>query len=148
MTAEASIRANLQAWAIPPVAVEWLLMVWEAIQVFDDYADGDPVDRKALDALIWNTLVAMPQNAFFSQHAGSLTPIMASMVMKWQGSDTMERNGEADARSFVWRAGYYDLILMVFQLVHGPALAKAHAHEVLKLYGESFEDYKKEFANA
>lgn len=148
MTAEDSLRSNLQAWAIPPVAVEWLLMLWGSIQAFDDYADADPVDRKALDALIWNTLVAMPQNAFFAQHAGSLTPIVASMVLKWQASDTVERKGEIDARSFVWRAGYYDVVLMVFQLVHGPALAKAHAHDVMRLYGESFEDYKKEFENA
>jgi hypothetical protein len=68
--------------------------------------------------------------------------------MKWQASDQAERAGQADAKSFVWRAGYYDLILMAVSLTHGPGFAAKNAHLVMELYGEKFEDYMKEFGNA
>jgi hypothetical protein len=70
------------------------------------------------------------------------------MILKWQASDTAERNQQADAKSFVWRAGYYDLVLMTVSLVHGPVPATQNAHLVMALYGETYEDYMKEFGNA
>jgi len=144
-----SIRQNLQqVFLLPASAVDWLLMMWDAIQVFDDVADGDPIERKDLDAAIWNTLVAMNQNSFFTQNAQVLLPCVASMILKWQASDQAERAGKADARSFVWRAGYYDLILMAVQLCHGPKIAIENAHLVMELYGEKFDEYLKEFDHA
>ncbi len=73
---------------------------------------------------------------------------MATMVLKWQASDQAERDGKADARSFVWRAGYYDVVLMVVTLCHPAKQAKELSRYVMELYGEKFEDYLKEFGNA
>ena len=87
----------------------------------------------------------MPGNAWFLAHAGALLPAVAQMVLKWQASDTVERAGNADARSFVWRAGYYDVVLMAVLLAHGPDAAQRAAHAVLSLYGERLEDYLAEF---
>jgi hypothetical protein len=143
------LKENLQRVLLLPVpVVEWLVMVYDAIQVFDDVADGDTVERKDLNATIWNTLVGMHQNQFFITHNHHLVPLLAAMILKWQASDQAERSGEADARSFVWRAGYYDLILMAVSLTHGPGFATNNAHLVMELYGETFEDYMKEFGNA
>lgn len=149
MTAEDSLRANLsQAFALPADCVQWLLDVWACIQTLDDYADGDPVSRERLDALIWSSLVGMPGNPWFAAHAGQMLPILSQMVLKWQASDRAERDGNADARSFVWRAGYYDLVLAAVLLVHGPQNAARVAHLVMSLYGERFEDYMGEFPRA
>ncbi len=142
------LRQHLNALQLPDHAVEWLLMVWIAIQVFDDVADGDPVKRSDLDAAIWNTLVAMPQNLFFAQNAPALTACLASMILKWQASDRVERDGSADARSYMWRAGYYDLILTALHVCKGPEYAINHAHIVMGMYGETYEDYLKEFGHA
>ena len=101
------LRVNLQkVLALPAPAIEWLLMLYGAIQVFDDVADGDAVERDDLNAAIWNTLVGMSQNTFWIANSQTLTPIVASMILKWQASDQAERSGKADSRSFVWRAGY------------------------------------------
>ena len=52
------LKENLQrVFMLPTPVVEWLVMVYDAIQVFDDIADGDTVERKDLNATIWNTLV-------------------------------------------------------------------------------------------
>jgi len=143
------LKENLQrALALPAPATEWLLMLWGAIQVFDDVADGDPVEREDLNAVIWNTLVGMNQNSFWAANSLSLAPVVATMILKWQGSDQAERAGNADARSYVWRAGYYDVVMMVMALCHGIKYATDNAHLVMALYGETLEDYMKEFSHA
>ena len=143
------LKLNLQkGLALPSPAIEWLLMLYGAIQVFDDVADGDPVERNNLNAAIWNTLVGMSQNTFWIANSQTLTPIVASMILKWQASDQAERSGKADARSFVWRAGYYDVVLMTVALCHGTQRATETAQQVMELYGETLEDYMKEFGNA
>ena len=143
------LKENLQrVLLLPTPVVDWLIMVYDAIQVFDDVADGDTIERKDLNATIWNTLVGMHQNQFFISNSHHLVPLMATMILKWQASDTAEREGHADARSFIWRAGYYDLILMAVSLTHGAGFATKNAHLVMDLYGEKLEDYMKEFGNA
>ena len=143
------LKENLQrVLALPAPAIEWLLMLYGAIQVFDDVADGDAVERDDLNAAIWNTLVGMSQNTFWIANSQTLTPVVASMILKWQASDQAERSGKADARSFVWRAGYYDVVLMTVALCHGTQRATETAQQVMELYGETLEDYMKEFGNA
>jgi hypothetical protein len=145
----ASLKQNLiETLKLQPAAVDWLMMLWNAIQVFDDVADGHKVDRKSLNSAIWDTLVAMGQNPFYAQNAAVLAPCLACSILKWQASDQAERSGRADARSFVWRASFYDVVLMVFQLCHGPALGTENAHLVMQLYGENLADYLKEFEDA
>lgn len=144
-----SLHDNLtKEFGLPSSAVEWLLMIYQAIQVFDDVADGDEVTRHELDKTIWNMLVAMHQNKFWRLNQDALSPLLATMVLKWQASDIAERAGKADEKSFVWRAGYYDLVLAVVQICHGPEIAIKMASYVMDLYGEKFEDYMKEFKNA
>lgn len=143
------LKENLQrVFALPAPAIDWLLMLWGAIQVFDDVADGDPVEREDLNAAIWDTLVGMSQNAFWQANSSALTPIVATMILKWQASDQAERAGKADARSFGWRAGYYDVVLMAVALCHGTQQATQVASQVMELYGESFDEYLKEFGHA
>ena len=149
MTGVDWLKENLQGFfALPASAVDWLMMLYNAIQVFDDVADGDPVSREDLNATIWNTLVGMNQNSFWQVNSQTLTPIVAGMILKWQGSDQAERAGKADARSFVWRAGYYDVVLMVVALCHGTQFATENAEKVMHLYGEKLEEYLGEFIDA
>lgn len=129
-------------------SVNWLMMIWESIQTFDDYADGDEVKRKDLNALIWNTTIGMPQNPFYFEHSQSLWPVMATAILKWQASDIVEREGKADAMSFAWRASFYDVVLFVYALVHGHGAATRDSHLIMKMYGEKFEDYMREVNHA
>jgi hypothetical protein len=123
------LKENLQrVLLLPAPVVEWLVMVYNAIQVFDDVADGDTVERKDLNAAIWNTLVGIHQNQFFISNSHHLVPLLGHSHHEVASIRQAERAGEADARSFVWRAGYYDLILMAVSLTHGPGFATKNAH--------------------
>jgi heme exporter protein D len=136
------------AFKLPPAAVDWLLSVWDAIQVLDDVADKDDIARDDLDSAIFSVLVGMPSNQFFIANSVQLLPALALMVLKWKASDDAEREGNADEKSFVWRAAYYDVVLLVVLLCHGPQVAMTAAKHVMALYGETYEEYCKEFTNA
>ena len=133
---------------LPPDAAAWLLDLWAAIQVFDDVADGDPVDRADLHAAIWNCLVKMPSNTFFAANSANLLPVVATAFLKWAASDDAERENRADARSFMWRASYYDVVLTVVLLCNPFDAALAKSGLVMALYGEKYEDYCLEFPHA
>jgi len=148
MNAEQSLSAHFEGLGIPQDAASWLLDVWQVVQTFDDMADGDEVARADVDKALWSCLVGLQSNPFHVQHGAALVPVLALQILKWQASDDAERAGRADARSFVWRAGFYDLALMVLCLSRGPDMARARAADVMRLYGESLTDYLKEFGNA
>ena len=133
---------------LPADAAMWLLDLWHMAQVFDDVADGDPVARADLDKAVWKGLVAMPSNPFYTAHISALQPAMATAILKWKASDDAERAGRADERSFVWRAAYYDIVLLVVLLVHGYDKAMEKASVVMALYGEDFATYREEFPHA
>lgn len=148
-----SSKAKLQvlfddALGLPPAASAWLLDLWDVIQVFDDVADGDDVPRKQLHDAIWRSLVGLPSHPFYVENAGNLLPILANAFLKWVGSDEAERAGQADEKSFVWRASYYDVVLMVVLLTQGKDAALTKAAAVMSMYGEDFGAYRKEFAHA
>lgn len=142
---EQTIRLHMKALGLPPDAVEWLVMLWGCIQVFDDVADGDPIKRGDLDTVIMNSLVLMPGNPFFRANSSHLIPVLMTAILKWKASDTVEKSGKADARSYMWRASYYDVVLMVVALCHGPQAAMDASDSVMLLYGETFAGYLKEF---
>lgn len=146
MNALESLELNLrEVFGLPDDAVEWLLMAFQSAQALDDFADGDEVGRDELDKLIWNSLAGMPSNPFFMRHVHQLLPVLACATLQWKASDTAEREGNASAVSFSWRAGYYQLVLMAVMCAHGPDFAMKNAHHVMALYGEDFEKYMGEF---
>jgi hypothetical protein len=124
------------------------MSLWNAIQVFDDMADGDFPDRENLFACIADTLCVMPANPFFRANQDTLTPLVAVALLKWRASDDAEHNGTPSETSFVWRAGFYDIVLAVVQIVHGLDVAKDAAQHVMRLYGESYAKYQEEFTHA
>lgn len=146
MTPAEILQESFKVLDLPPDAAAWLLDVWQCIQVFDDVADGDDVSREDLDKTLWSSLVGLQLNPFHMQHGAALVPVLALQILKWHGSDAAEREGKADARSYMWRAGYYDLVLMVVCLVHGTEKAAALSSVVMRMYGETLADYQREFA--
>jgi len=133
-------------FALPEAAEAFLLALWEAIQGLDDWHDGTPADTFPA---IWACLVQLPGNPFLAANASVLVPVMANMVLKWVAANTVEDARDQDQldKAYVWRAGYYDVVLQTVLIVHGKD-AKDMAVRVMKLYGETRESYLEEFTNA
>lgn len=143
------LQQNLiQVFTLPTDAVDWLVTLYRTIQTIDDLVDEDLVGRGRLDILIWDVLVKMPQNQFFARYSNLLLSAVAVAILKWQASDEKERKNSVNEMSFVWRASYYDIVMLAILICHGPEFAKKNAVNVADLYGESFADYLREFKNA
>lgn len=143
----AALRSCFAEFCFPPAASEWLCDIFQVIQHIDDIADDGSITRPALNGLLWKSLVSLPANPFFQMYAHSLIPLLQSAVMKWQAADHVERQGIKDQlhKAYVWRAGFYDLVLHCFLLIHGPEAATADGWKVLALYGEKLNEYLAEF---
>jgi hypothetical protein len=135
-------------FSLPKGAVDWLMMLYDAAQMFDDIADGDEITRDTLNSVLWNVFIDMPMNPFYRANADTLWPVMANAILKWQGSDRTERLRSANAMSFVWRASIYDVVLMVYAIIHGHKKAAQNADRIMAIYGESFDDYMEEMKHA
>jgi hypothetical protein len=133
---------------LPPTAQRWLLDFFDVIQGLDDWRDNDPVEPKQKEKVIYQVMVELPQNLFFQTHSHNLLPLVSILILKWIGANNLEDNREQLHKAYMWRAAYYDLILEVVRLVHGFDEAANAAEYVAKLYGETYEDYVKEFENA
>lgn len=142
------LRGHLLRLELPPAAAGWLLDLWDAIQALDDLADGALVDPDRLRGMIYTVIAGLPGNPFFQANSTYLAPVLAQAVLKWKASDDAERAGAADARSYMWRASYYDVVLSVVMLCHGAEAAMRAARHVLEMYGETYDEYQKEFSHA
>ena len=145
MCEEAALKTQLESIDLPSSAIAWLCDLYAVIQLFDDVADGDAIERDDLDRVIWASLVGMNTNEFWLANMGSLIPVMGTAILKWQASDAAERKGEHNVKSFVWRAGFYDLVLLTAQICHGREIAQELSPQIMNMYGETFADYQKEF---
>ena len=140
------IRKHCECLELPQDATDFVCLIWQMNQRFDDMVDEpEKLTRQDQDALIWDSFVTLPTNPFYLRHLGTLSPVLALVISKWKASDTAEREGRHDARSFVWRAGFYDVLLIVYTLVHGPGAAMRDAEVIMGLYGEKLDDYMQEF---
>lgn len=142
-------RYCAEALELPPMAIAWLQDLFTVEQHFDDYADGDPVSREQLNALIWKALVSMPSNPFFMANAGALLPVLANSILQWQASDAVEKAGmkEHHGKAYMWRASWYAVLLQVFAIVHGPEVAARDGWKCMAAYGETLEGYLEEMSN-
>ncbi len=132
---------------LPPDASDWLIGLWDATQFMDDVADKDDIPRQQFDNALNQLLVQMPANSFFANNAAQLLTSVAVFISKWQASDFLERMNRADEKTFMWRAGFYDVVLVVTILCHGLQKATKMAPDILSLYGETYDSYREEFAN-
>ncbi len=122
-----------------------MLDLWSLIQVFDDAEDGSKIDKEELDRALWAAFVSLPTNELFVANRSALGGIISVQIFKWRAANQVEKDGKADEKSFIWRAGYFDILMYVFALVYGKDIASKSASDVMGRYIETFDDYKKEF---
>jgi hypothetical protein len=135
------LSAHFTTLGLPDAPKAWLLDLWGLIQVLDDVADGDPVDKASASSAVKAIFLTMPLNDFYRQYTAVLQPILWLQVMKWEAANEVEAKGLASEKSYMWRAGYYDVVLMVCHLCGVPNVG----HACMEMYGETFAEYMEGF---
>ena len=137
MTAESDLSAHFTTLGLPDAAKAWLLDLWNLIQVLDDARDGDRASPGDVDRAVKAIFLTMPLNDFYRQFPAVLQPVMVLAVLKWEAANEMEAKGLADEKSYMARAGFYDVVLMTCHLCG----IENVGHAVMEMYGETFADY-------
>ena len=133
----AYLKSHFDTLGLPPEAQEYLLDLWQVIQLLDDAADGDAITNA--NGVAWAIFARMPMNQFYRNTMATLQPLLVMQLVKWEAANKAEAAGLADEKSFMWRAGYYEIVSMACHL------CGLDAHAALGLYGETFAQYREEF---
>lgn len=136
-----SMHEHIASFGFTPAAESFICTIWDLIQFFDDVEDKDPVQMPVHEAVTL-AMVRLPMNQFYQQWMATLSPAITLAIEKWQMSNEMEAYQCGDARSFMWRAAFYDVLANVCIIEGKPVRA------ALALYGEQFETYLQEVNNA
>jgi len=131
------LKSHFDTLGLPAEAQEYLLDLWHVIQMLDDVQDGDKASGAG--SVAWAIFSRMPMNQFYRNCMASLQPLLVMQLIKWEAANEAEASGQADARSYMWRAGYYEIVAMACHLCGLDAKA------ALGLYGETYAQYREEF---
>jgi hypothetical protein len=125
-------------------AIEFLNIIWRSMQYLDDKYD-DMATKTSTHLFIKDVFFALQHNQFYIENFKALSSALYVMVAKWEAANFAETSGTHNALSFMWRAGYYDLVLLVYYLCKGYDNGMYAAYNILSMYGESLVDYLEEF---
>jgi hypothetical protein len=139
---------NWQEVGLSPVAAKFVDDFYLVLQAWDDFYDGDDMPRETKLSAIWASLVGIPSNPFFQQHSQSLIPLIASLVVRWETANELERERDRLDVAFMWRAGFFDVVLHCVLLERGPVEAMKAGPVIARTYTETIESLRKEFSDA
>lgn len=130
-------------------AVQACLDLMDVIHLWDDLVDADKPFNNP-DQAMRKAMIDLPSNPFWQANAVSIQPLLQSAYLQWQAANVMEKTKDAHDLhiSFVLRASVYQVIHFVAALCGGVEWAVEIGPEVYRLYGESFDDFRREMLNA
>jgi len=140
----------LVGWVGDPQAVQFILDLGDAAELWDDLEDQDkPIDKAQVSRVFTNLLVELPLNPFFERYKMQLIPLMVAGINAWQDATMLEKGSDNDrAMAYVLRDWYVELTAFVVYLVRGREAMRAcsmdirrffSAHETLHQYMENLK---------
>ena len=137
MAGETDLKAHFDTLGLATEAQAWLLELWNLTQVLDDAMDGDKAEPTSVSRATWAIFQNMPLNPFYREYAAILQPVLVLQLLKWEAANAIEALNTPNEKSYVWRAGFYDVVLMCCHLcgINGAG------HACMEMYGETFAEY-------
>ena len=138
-----------------PDAARMVCIITRMVRHADNCADREneqptPAMSNAMNC----ALVELPSNPFYMAHIASLGPLLSTIFVVWDASETLRCNGITQRR--MWAFAWRDLISVVLfhtaNLVGGPKCASLAVHtfvrDCIDENTETFEQWEKESFNA
>lgn len=129
-------------------ALHFLSVVWDICQAADDIHDGDK--PRNVGAFLENALINLHECVFYRRYRRELTSAIRVALLKWEAANLVEKHGLHDEKSYMWRAGFYDVMLLCYALeaknMPNDERKSDAALYILATYGEKYTNYYKEFS--
>jgi len=103
-------------------AVEFIILLVEALHVWDDLIDHDKaVDDMSINDAFYSLLITIPNNVFYRENFSKLNPIIANAITNWHIANRMERKGDEYQKriAYILRSTYVDVITQSATIIGG-----------------------------
>lgn len=122
-------------------AVQFASLLWSATQEWDDVKDEGQAPS---DALMFWLSFGMEVDPFYSRFAHLMRPCLMSSYLRWQASNVLDHEPDQVAKSYMLRAGIYDVWHMMAFIVGGHDWAVEIGPAIYREYGETVDELRKE----
>ena len=121
------------------------MTVLEAVHLWDDLIDGDPVDHRDVNQVFLKLFTVLAPHPLWDRE---LSGLMYSVYLRWQEANTFECDPEATdhelSQAWMLRAGVYDIFVLLAAKRFGTEWAEAIGPEVRRAYGEQLNSFIEE----
>ena len=138
-------------WVRDEVAVQFLRLFFDAVELLDDIADqdGSLEPLELAERLARRTLVEIPANQFWCKHAAYLLPLLWASLNAWSDANHMEATGTSLERSYVLRDQSLDVVLYAVLATRGHEVLRELSAEIRAFFlHETLDDYLTEHGHA
>ena len=136
--------AKLHGWIGDAYAVEFIVLVGEVCEIWDDLIDEDKeLTKNDIHNAFWLLLIDLPLNPFFDSYKGRLIPVITTAVNAWMDANTFEQ-GSADDKNIAYmlRNLGIELTMFVIYLLHGRDYMRQKSMEIRRFfYHETLNQY-------
>lgn len=128
-------------------AVDMCVLLFKISQLFDDIYDEGKLEKSEALELMYMVMVDLPQNRFYSTFQGKLQPLIESFILQWMSANNLEDKKEQLEKSYMLRAFLFQIFHFSAMVLKGKDFAIENSDIFQKMYGETFNEYVKEFSN-
>jgi hypothetical protein len=109
-----------------PEALEFLTLVLNAIEVWDDIIDQDNrVTPDDINNVFSQLLLKLPANEFYQRHYTALAGMIVVMITSWHTSNADHSTDESQAHAYTLRKEFINLVVLCVALTSNFADARA-----------------------
>lgn len=128
-------------------AVKFCETLFSISQTWDDLIDKDvDVPEDAINCMMWDGLITLPNNPFYRDNFGTLGPLMQSYIVDWWDSNVLKKGSVQDkCVAYVLRDSLSSIVIHCAYIVGGfdwMTMVSMRVRDAL--YDESMNDYVEE----
>lgn len=102
-------------------ALEFLYSISKITELWDDLIDKDkPITPEQINDAMFDALITLPCNPFYTRHATYLAPIMIAAISSWQDANTLAKGTRSQkALAYTLRNMDVQVIMAIITILRG-----------------------------
>lgn len=127
-------------------AIDYVLGLNYVVELWDDLVDRDKErSDDEINAAFRISLLDIPTNPFFCQHAGQLVPLQRHIYLAWHDSNVLAKGNEHDRHmAFMLKQELTRIVNYCAWIIGGDAWARMVGADISRMFEEPLDAYMKE----